>query len=208
MSPFLRQHDSRQDWVPRPQNCRSCQVAKWPVEHGAETAGARSRGRISNVARGRKTYSFHVPGSTSSTAPTPGSQAVTGLVSALQWYDEQARSNRLSYQSLRLFAITLAAAIPVLTTSGAPALATAIVGSTIVVAEGTQQVFRFHDRYIGFRSAWNALDREKRLYASRSGRYANNSAPEQTLAERVDEVLAEETARWATSTARSREVNV
>ena len=151
---------------------------------------------------------FMSPGSTSSTAPTPGSQAVTGLVSALQWYDEQARSNRLSYQSLRLFAITLAAAIPVLTTSGAPALATAIVGSTIVVAEGTQQVFRFHDRYIGFRSAWNALDREKRLYASRSGRYANNSAPEQTLAERVDEVLAEETARWATSTARSREVNV
>jgi hypothetical protein len=138
-----------------------------------------------------------------SAPPPPSSVAVTGIANSLHWYDERARSNRLSYQSLRLANIALAAAVPVLTTSSAPKLATAIVGGTIVIIEGIQQVFRFQDRYIAYRSAWNALDREKRLYDSRAGRYADNSTPERTLAERVDAVLAEETTRWAHSAAPS-----
>jgi hypothetical protein len=123
--------------------------------------------------------------------------ALSGLANALGWYDQQAKSNRIAYQTLRITAIVLAAAIPVITTSGAPRLAAAILGSAIVVVEGIQQVFRYHDRYIAYRSTWNALDREQRLYNSRGGRYANNPNPEQSLAERVDQILAEENTRWA-----------
>lgn len=134
-------------------------------------------------------------------ADHPGASAadstLTGLADALRWYDEQAKSNRIAHQGLRMAAIVLAAAIPVLTTSGAPRLAAAILGSTIVVVEGVQQVFRFHDRYIAYRSTWNLLDREQRLYVSRGGRYAGNQHPEQSLAERIDRILAEENTRWA-----------
>lgn len=142
----------------------------------------------------------HGPPQTDATAPH---SAVAGLVGALEWYDREASGNRYAYQGLRLATIILAAAIPVLTTSHAPSLVTAIVGSAIVVVEGVQQLFGFHDRYVGFRSAWNALDRERRLFDSRAGRYADNPAPEQTLAVRVDEVLEQETSRWATGISRS-----
>jgi hypothetical protein len=132
-------------------------------------------------------------------APTPH-PAESGLYSALDWYDHEASGNRHAYQALRLATIALAAAIPVLTTSHAPPLATAIVGAAIVVTEGVQQLFGFHERYVAFRSAWNALDRERRLYDSRAGRYADNPTPQQTLAERVDDLLGEETSRWAAGT--------
>jgi hypothetical protein len=129
--------------------------------------------------------------------------AAVGLVEALAWYDRQATGNRLAYQLLRLAAVVLAAAIPVLTTSGVPSLAVAILGSAVVVVEGIQQVFRFHDHYIAYRSTWNTLDREKRLFDSRAGRYAANPTPGQTLAERVDQILAEETTRWASDMTRA-----
>jgi Protein of unknown function (DUF4231) len=129
----------------------------------------------------------------SSPAPT----VVSGLTGALSWYDDRAKTNQVAYQLLRLAAIVLAAAIAVLTTSGAPALATAIVGSSIVVIEGVQQVFRYHDRYIGYRAAWNTLDREQRLYHNRAGRYADDPDPDLTLAERFDQIVTEENTRWA-----------
>ncbi|MDQ6949520.1 MAG: hypothetical protein M3256_25540 [Actinomycetota bacterium] len=66
-----------------------------------------------------------------------------------------------------------------------------------MVTEGVQQLFGFHDRYASFRSAWNALDRERRLFDSRAGRYANNPEPDQTLAERIDDLLGQETSAWA-----------
>jgi hypothetical protein len=127
---------------------------------------------------------------------TPAEASISSLDETLQWYDRAARGNRRAYQALRLGSVTFAAAVPVLTTARAPAVATAIAGGVIVVFEGIQQVFRFHDRYITFRSAWNALDREKRLFESRAGRYADNARPEQTLAERLDEILSTETLRW------------
>ena len=116
------------------------------------------------------------PSPTGPPAPHP---AESGLTSALDWYDREASGNRHAYQTLRLATIALAAAIPVLTTSHAPPLATAIVGATIVITEGVQQLFGFHERYVTFRAAWNALDRERRLYDSRAGRYADNAAAQQ-----------------------------
>ncbi len=124
-------------------------------------------------------------------------------MTALAWYDREASGNRHAYQALRLATIALAAAIPVLTTSHAPPLATAMVGAAIVVTEGVQQLFGFHERYVTFRGAWNALDRERRLYDSRAGRYADNPTLQQTLAERVDDLLEEENSRWAAGTTRS-----
>lgn len=129
--------------------------------------------------------------------PPAADHTLTGLVDKIGWYDEHARSNRVAYQGLRIVVIVLGAAIPVLTTSGAPRLAVAVVGGAIVVVEGVQQVFRFQERYISYRSTWNALDREQRLFKSRAGRYANNPNPEQSLAEREDQILAEENSRWS-----------
>ncbi len=136
--------------------------------------------------------------SSSGTPDSPSVPAiVSGLTSALSWYDDRAKTNQVAYQLLRLAAIVLAAAIPVLTTSSAQALATAIVGSSIVAIEGVQQVFRYHDRYIAYRAAWNTLDREQRLYHNRAGRYSNDPDPDLTLAERFDQIVTEENTRWA-----------
>jgi Protein of unknown function (DUF4231) len=135
--------------------------------------------------------------SSDSQTSSASSSVLSELTSALNWYDERAKTNQLAYRFLRVASIVMAAAIPVLTTSGAPRLSTAIVGSAIVVNEGVQQVFRYHERYIAYRSAWNALDRELRLYQSLAKSYANNPQPVQTLAERFDQIVGEEHSRWA-----------
>ena len=132
------------------------------------------------------------------------SAAAASLNDSLDWYDREARTNRIEYQVLRLTALVLAAAVPVLTTSHAPSVATAVTGSAIVVVEGIQQLFRFHDRYIGYRSTWNSLDREQRLYNARAGRYAGTATPDRMLAERMDQLLAEETTHWASVMTRSK----
>jgi Protein of unknown function (DUF4231) len=132
--------------------------------------------------------------------PTTSSNAKVILEEALTWYDKQASTNRLWYQFLRLAAIILAATVPVLTTSGAPSLATAIVGALIVVAEGIQQVFRFHDNYTTYRATWNYLTREQRLHMTHAGAFANNPDPDRTLAEHIDTILAEENSNWTRQT--------
>ena len=73
----------------------------------------------------------------------------------------------------------------------------------VAALEGVQQLFGFHERYVGYRSAWNLLDRQRRLYVSTAGDYAHVTDPQTLLAEKVDGILQAETTSWAKDTTRS-----
>ena len=123
------------------------------------------------------------------------------LAKSLKYYDKHANRSRIWYLALRVLTIVLAATIPVVAVVDGSSVITAILGSAIVVTEGLQQLFQLHNHWVDYRSAWNALDRERRLHASLAGPYADVDNPDVVLAERIEEVIESENVEWASDTA-------
>ena len=121
--------------------------------------------------------------------------ALLELQSALAFYDRKGVNAKKTYQSLRVATMMLAATIPVVAAlDGSPAIS-AVLGSAIVVIEGLQQLFQFHNRWIDYRAAWNSLERERRLFQSRAGPYTASNAA-RILAERTEAIIGLENSDW------------
>jgi len=132
--------------------------------------------------------------------PEPPEPASAGVAARLEhgiaWYDRRAVVARRSYLTLKVAQLVLAAAIPVGAAAGAGSVFAAVLGGTIVVVEGLQQLFKFHDSWLGYRSACEALQRERYLFGARAGPYRDRPDPEPLLAERVESVMAREHDAW------------
>lgn len=111
------------------------------------------------------------------------------------FYDRSARRAKFWYQSLRVLTMVLAATIPVVAAFDAPTVISAILGSAIVAIEGFQQLFQFHEQWVGYRKTWNALDQERRLYGLAAGPYAGGNV-RATLSERMTAILSAENTDW------------
>ena len=123
----------------------------------------------------------------------------------IKWYDHHANRDRLCYQLLKTLQIVVAAAIPVAAAGGAGGTLTGSLGGLIVVMEGIQQIFRFHETWLTYRHTWRALMSEESLFRAGAGAYAS-SGDERLLAERVDRILSAEAEQWASLQAREKPV--
>ncbi len=119
------------------------------------------------------------------------------LNSRWKWFSEHASGQRALYLSVKVIQIVLAAAVPVAASVHAPVAVTGGLGALIVVLEGVQQLFQWHDCWIRYRTAEAALRRERFLYQARSGAYASAADPVGLLAERIDQITSSEAAGWA-----------
>ena len=115
------------------------------------------------------------------------------------WYDRRSTSAKRWYYRLKISQIVIAAAIPVTAAADAPSLVAAVLGSTIVVLEGIQQLFQFHANWTTYRSTCEALKHEKYLYAAHAGPYAEAPDPDARLAERVEGLVSQEHAAWTST---------
>ena len=70
--------------------------------------------------------------------------------------------------------------------------------AVIVVLEGAQQVYQFHERWITYRSTAEALKHERYLYLAKAGPYAEGDQHRQ-LAERLEGLISQEHAKWTAS---------
>jgi hypothetical protein len=68
-------------------------------------------------------------------------------------YSRQATTNRIRYQVTRIVSLVAAAAVTVCAGLSAAPWVTASLGALIVVLEGLQQVFRWHENWIAYRQA-------------------------------------------------------
>jgi hypothetical protein len=118
------------------------------------------------------------------------------LAEELRWYDARARKNQRWYRAIKVLQLVAAALVPVVAGMGVSAWITGGLGSAIVVMEGIQQLYRFQERWIAYRSTWEGLRREQLLYEARAGDYAAAASPPTLLAERVEALVAGEHARW------------
>ena len=116
------------------------------------------------------------------------------------WYDEKSVLNQNWYKRLKLTQIVLAAAIPIfaLLPVAHTKFIVAIFGALIAILEGVQQLYQFHSLWTEYRSTAEHLKHEKYLFLSLSGPYRERTQDEALLllAERIEEHISKEHAKW------------
>jgi hypothetical protein len=122
------------------------------------------------------------------------------LEDQIAWYDVKARSNMRWYKRLKISEIASAAVIPFLAATKLPraVLATGILGVLVTLFEGLLQLNQFHENWIRYRSTCESLKHEKYIYLANAGPYVGVEKARALLAERVESLISQEHAKWAT----------
>jgi Protein of unknown function (DUF4231) len=89
--------------------------------------------------------------------------------------------------------------VPYIAPTGVATWVLGLLGALIAVAEGIQQVNQYHANWISYRSTCEALKHEKFLYLGKAGPYAVATDPNVLLAERIESLVSQEHAKWASS---------
>ena len=132
-------------------------------------------------------------GTTSSASP-----AWARLEDQITWYNTKSQTNQRWFKWLKLCQIVAAAAIPVAAAESAPAWLISGTGALILVLEGVQQLQQYQQNWTNYRSTAERLKHEKFLFLAHAGPYAAAANPEALLAERVEGLVSQEHAAWAT----------
>ena len=122
------------------------------------------------------------------------------LSEELDWYERASWRNQLGYKVTKTTQIILAAAIPIVALAGATwsTWGTALLGALIAILEGIQQLWQSNTLWIEYRATAERLKQEKYLFLALSGPYRDLNTEEalKLLAERVEEQISSEHARW------------
>ena len=134
---------------------------------------------------------------TANTAPDP---IFERLEHQIAWYDKKSGSNMRWYKRLKISEIGSAAIIPFLAASSIPhaVMVTGLLGVLVTLFEGMLQLNQYHENWIRYRSTCESLKHEKYIYLANAGPYANVDKPRSLLAERVEALVSQEHAKWAT----------
>lgn len=128
------------------------------------------------------------------------------LEDQIKWYNERSRFSKRWYLRLRIGATICAALVPVASSTNHTYIASGL-GVGIVILEGILQLNGFHEHWTSYRSTCEMLKHEKYLYSASAGPYRNDSEALTTLAERVEELVSTEHAKWVNTESRNRHLN-
>ncbi len=98
----------------------------------------------------------------------------------LGWYDRKSGSNQRRYKSVKTVQLVLAGSIPVFSLVGVSwaMWVTAILGARVALLEGLQQLGKYDELWLNFRSTAEQLKHEKYLFLAGSGPYRDLEAKE------------------------------
>lgn len=118
----------------------------------------------------------------------------------LGWYDRKSVVNQKRYKQIQGAQIILATSIPVfsLIVNDSGRWITAILGASVAILAGFQQLGNFNDLWTTYRATAEQLNHEKFLFLAQSGPYRSLEEEEalRLLAERVEERVSTEHAKW------------
>src|SRR6202041_3523224 len=80
----------------------------------------------------------------------------------IKWYDKKSGSAQSWYKRIKIVEFACGALVPVL--ARIDSTVTAILGATVLVLEGLQQLNQWHSNWITYRSTCEALRHEKYSY--------------------------------------------
>lgn len=118
------------------------------------------------------------------------------LEDQIDWYDRKSSNNRKWHMRFKIATLITAAAIPFSAAIGSPASVGGGLGALVVIVEGLQQLFQFHNNWVAYRAACESLKHEKFLFFADAGPYAGVVNPQRLLAERVEGLVSTETGKW------------
>ena len=118
----------------------------------------------------------------------------------LEWYDRKSGENQRRYKQIKVAQLVLAGSIPVFALVGDlwGRWVTAILGASVAILEGLQQLGQYNNLWASYRATAEQLKHEKYLFLAKSGPYSGLKEEKalRLLAERVEERVSTEHAKW------------
>ena len=118
------------------------------------------------------------------------------LEDQIGWYDRKSNSNQHTFKWMKVVEILCAALVPLFAGFNLRWIAGGS-GALIAVLEGLQQLNQYHFNWITYRSTCESLKHEKYLYLAKAGPYGGAVDPHTLLAERIESLVSQEHAKWA-----------
>jgi hypothetical protein len=113
------------------------------------------------------------------------------------WYRQAAIKARRYYRISELVQILISTAIPVSAVlDSSNVKLPAILGALIMALTGLRSVFHWHDDYLRFSSAREAVEAERRLYITGGDPYADPDSRARILAAKVTQIERGEMENW------------
>ena len=119
------------------------------------------------------------------------------LEDQIKWYGRQSNLNHRAYKWLKIIEILAAGLVPLFAGLHMPAAVTGGLGVLIAVLEGLLQLNQYHQNWIDYRSTCESLKQEKYLFLANAGPYSTATAAHVLLAERIESLVSQEHAKWA-----------
>jgi len=115
---------------------------------------------------------------------------------ALKFYDEGANSSKKVYRFLSIYVIVISALLTPLVAFIPDdiywRIISTIMAATIVIASGLLAHLKSHENWLSYRSSWDALERERRLFETHSGKYSLSTNPDELFVEQIETILSKE----------------
>jgi hypothetical protein len=123
------------------------------------------------------------------------------LEDQINWYDGKSMTNQRYFKCIKMVEIAAAAIIPFLATFNFSRVlwVTGGLGVLITVLEGTLHLNQYQQNWIAYRSTCESLKHEKYIYLGKASPYAGVADPHALLAERIESLVSQEHAKWASS---------
>jgi hypothetical protein len=118
------------------------------------------------------------------------------LQGQIDWYDAKAKTNQLYFKASKIAIIVCAVAIPIVAEFSA--MSVIFAAGVILLLESMQQLNKWQENWILYRSTCEGLRNEQHLYNEKAGPYAKLPADEahRVLAERVGALASAEHSKW------------
>lgn len=123
------------------------------------------------------------------------------LEDQIDWYDRKSMTNQRYFKRIKMVEIAAAAIIPFLSAFSLPRIMWVIggLGVLITVLEGMLHLNQYQQNWIAYRSTCESLKHEKYVYLGKASPYASALDPHALLAERIESLVSQEHAKWASA---------
>ncbi len=118
------------------------------------------------------------------------------LEDQIKWYSKSSKWNQDRFKWLKVAEVVAAALVPFFAGWGMYPAVTGLLGVIVVILESLQSIYQFQSNWISYRSTAEALKHEKYLWYAGAGHYLTAKNPEALLAERIEELVSTEHAKW------------
>lgn len=124
-----------------------------------------------------------------------------------KWYSRKSAENKEKYHRLKIVQIVLAGFIPIISLFefSITRYVVAVCGAAIAALEGIQHLFQYNALWFNYRSTSEKLKHEQSLFLSLSGPYRGLTYEDGLLclAERIEECISTEHAKWVDTSNKS-----